>query len=60
MFLIHLYNVLVFCNGTAAYVAVGTLILRFVINKTMGFKVIESEENIGLDKTQHGEVAFNI
>jgi ammonia channel protein AmtB len=31
-----------------------------VINKKIGLKVSESEENIGLDKTQHGETAYNI
>ena len=46
--------------ASAVYAAVGTLILGFVINKTMGLKVSESEENIGLDQTQHGEVAYNI
>ena len=45
--------------ASAVYAAVGTLISGFVINKTMGLKVSESEENIGLDQTQHGEVAYN-
>ena len=46
--------------ASAVYASVCTLILGFVINKTMGLKVSESEENIGLDQTQHGEVAYNI
>jgi len=45
--------------ASAIYAAVCTLIIGFVINKTMGLKVSESEENIGLDQTQHGEVAYN-
>ncbi|MDQ1251493.1 MAG: ammonium transporter, Amt family [Euryarchaeota archaeon] len=45
--------------ASAVYAAVCTLIIGFLINKVMGFKVSESEENIGLDKTQHGEVAYN-
>ncbi len=45
--------------ASAAYAGICTLIIGFLINKTMGFKVSESEENIGLDKTQHGEVAYN-
>jgi Amt family ammonium transporter len=45
--------------ASAVYAAVCTLIIGFVINKTMGLKVSESEENIGLDKTQHGEAAYN-
>jgi Amt family ammonium transporter len=32
---------------------------QYKLNKVMGFKVSESEENIGLDQTQHGEVAYN-
>ncbi len=46
--------------ATAVYASVCTLILGYVINKTMGLKVSESEENIGLDQTQHGEAAYNI
>ena len=46
--------------ASAVYAAVCTLIIGFVINKTMGLKVSESEENIGLDQTQHGEVAYNV
>jgi Amt family ammonium transporter len=42
------------------YAGVCTIIIGFVINKTMGLKVSESEENIGLDKTQHNETAYNI
>ena len=45
--------------ASALYAAFCTLIIGFVINKTMGLKVSESEENIGLDQTQHGEVAYN-
>jgi len=37
--------------ASAVYAAVSTLILGFVINKTMGLKVSESEEKIWLDKT---------
>ena len=44
----------------AIYAPVCTLIIKFVINKTTGLKVSESEENIGLDQIQHGEVAYNI
>jgi len=45
--------------ASAVYASVCTLIIGFIINKTMGLKVSESEENIGLDQTQHGEVAYN-
>ena len=46
--------------ATVVYAAVGTLLIGFVLNRTIGLKVSESEENIGLDKTQHGEIAYNI
>jgi Amt family ammonium transporter len=46
--------------ASAVYASVCTLIFGYIINKTMGLKVSESEENIGLDQTQHGEVAYNI
>jgi ammonia channel protein AmtB len=42
------------------YASVCTIIIGFVINKTIGLKVSESEENIRLDKTKHGETAYNI
>lgn len=45
---------------TAVYAALCTLLIGFVLIRTIGLKVSESEENIGLDKTQHGEVAYNI
>jgi Amt family ammonium transporter len=46
--------------ATIVYAVVGTLLIGFVLNRTIGLKVSESEENIGLDKTQHGEIAYNI
>ncbi len=45
---------------TIIYATVCTIIIGFVLDKTIGLKVTESEENIGLDKTQHGETAYNI
>jgi Amt family ammonium transporter len=45
---------------TLLYASVCTLVIGFVLHKTIGLKVTESEENIGLDKTQHGEAAYNI
>ncbi|HIH94378.1 TPA: ammonium transporter [Methanosarcina acetivorans] len=46
--------------ATLVYASVCTLIIGFVLHKTIGLKVSESEENIGLDRTQHGEAAYNI
>jgi ammonium transporter, Amt family len=45
---------------TLLYASICTLIIGFVLHKTIGLKVTESEENIGLDRTQHGEAAYNI
>jgi ammonium transporter len=45
---------------TIVYAIVGTLLIGFILNRTIGLKVSESEENIGLDKTQHGEIAYNV
>jgi len=45
---------------TLIYASVCTVIIGFVLHKTIGLKVSESEENIGLDRTQHGEAAYNI
>jgi ammonium transporter, Amt family len=45
---------------TMIYASVCTLLIGFILNRTIGLKVTESEENIGLDKTQHGEAAYNV
>ncbi len=45
---------------TIVYASVCTILIGFVLDKTIGLKVTESEENIGLDKTCHGETAYNI
>jgi len=45
---------------TIIYASLCTILIGFVIDRTMGLKVTESEENIGLDKTCHGETAYNI
>jgi Amt family ammonium transporter len=41
---------------TAGYCAVGTLILLWLINVTVGLRVDAESEREGLDVTQHGEV----
>jgi len=45
---------------TIVYAVVCTIIIGFMLQKTIGFKVSVSEENIGLDRTQHGEIAYNV
>ncbi|KAF5412070.1 MAG: putative ammonium transporter [Candidatus Methanogasteraceae archaeon] len=44
---------------TMVYAVVGTIGIGFVLDKTLGLKVSVSEENIGLDQTQHGEKGYN-
>lgn len=38
---------------------VGTLIILFVVDKTMGLRVSEDEERDGLDLSQHGEEGYD-
>ncbi len=45
---------------TIVYAMACTLLIGYVLHKTIGLKVSESDELIGLDKTQHGEAAYNI
>jgi Amt family ammonium transporter len=45
---------------TIAYAGICTILIGFVLDRTIGLKVSESEENIGLDKICHGETAYNI
>ncbi|MBX7056777.1 MAG: ammonium transporter [Leptospirales bacterium] len=40
------------------FCAVGTLILGFLVDRTIGLRVSKKEETLGLDLTQHGEVSF--
>ena len=38
---------------------VGTLILLFLVDKTVGLRVTREEENEGLDLSQHGEEGYD-
>ncbi|MFL5320009.1 MAG: ammonium transporter, partial [Myxococcaceae bacterium] len=44
--------------AAGAYTAVMTVLILFVINKTVGLRVTEDEEREGLDATQHGEAGY--
>ena len=44
---------------TAALAGIVTWILLRVIDKTVGLRVSEEDETIGLDLSQHGEQAYN-
>jgi len=37
---------------------VGTLVLLFVVDKTMGLRVNAADEHEGLDLSQHGEEGY--
>lgn len=58
-------NVSQFFTQVIAVVAAGgyaflvTLVIAFVLHKTMGLRVEKEDEIIGLDQTQHSESAYN-
>lgn len=45
--------------ATIVYSGIGTAILFFIVNKVVGLKVTKEEEAIGLDISQHGEIAYS-
>ena len=46
-------------GAAAAYAVIVTLVISFIIDKTIGFRVEKEDEIIGLDQTQHSESAYN-
>jgi ammonium transporter, Amt family len=40
--------------------AIGTLILLFLVDKTMGLRVSTEDESVGLDLSQHGEEGYDL
>lgn len=45
--------------ATIVYTCIVSWIILKVLDKTMGLRVTDEEEQIGLDLTQHGEAAYN-
>lgn len=45
---------------TIVWSAVATVIIVFIIRKTVGLRVSEEDENEGLDSAEHGETAYNL
>jgi ammonium transporter, Amt family len=45
--------------AAGAYAFIVTLVIAFVLQKTIGLRVEKEEEVIGLDQTQHSESAYN-
>jgi Amt family ammonium transporter len=50
---------LIAVGAAAAYAIVVTLVISFVIDRTIGLRVEKEDEIIGLDQTQHSESAYN-
>jgi len=46
--------------AAAAYSFVVTFVIVTVIDKTIGFRVNDEDEEMGLDTTQHGETGYNL
>ncbi|MDR3340352.1 MAG: ammonia channel protein, partial [Candidatus Symbiothrix sp.] len=56
----HQLGVQVITNVTGAlFAAVMTFILFKIVDKLIGLRVLEKEESIGLDISQHGEMAYS-
>ena len=51
---------LVGIGAAATYSFIITYILVIIIDKTIGFRVNEEDEEMGLDTTQHGETGYNL
>ncbi|AJE04002.1 ammonium transporter [Geobacter pickeringii] len=45
--------------AAGAYAFIVTLVLAFILDKTMGLRVEKEDEIMGLDQTQHSESAYN-
>ncbi len=46
--------------AAGAYAVIVTLIITFVLDKTIGLRVEKEEEIMGLDQTQHSESGYNM
>jgi ammonium transporter, Amt family len=46
--------------STWIYAAVATFVIVKVIDLTIGMRVKESDESLGLDRSQHGEIAYQL
>jgi Amt family ammonium transporter len=55
----QLWIQIVATGASIVYSAVLTFILFFIVDKTLGLKTTKEEESIGLDITQHGEIAYS-
>jgi Amt family ammonium transporter len=46
--------------AAGAYAFIVTLVIAFILDKTIGLRVEKEEEIMGLDTTQHSESAYNM
>lgn len=46
-------------GASVAYSAILTFIIFFVVDKIVGIRVTKEDESVGLDISQHGELAYN-
>jgi Amt family ammonium transporter len=46
-------------GATAVYSVLVTIILYFIVDKTVGFRVDTKSEELGLDLSLHGEEGYN-
>ena len=47
-------------GSTIALAAVGTIVLCIVVHKTVGFRIDEEGESMGLDQSLHGESGYHL
>ncbi|WP_165043352.1 ammonium transporter [Dysgonomonas sp. ZJ709] len=55
----QLWTQVIATGASIAYSAILTIILFFIVNKTIGLRVTKDDESIGLDISQHGEIAYS-
>jgi Amt family ammonium transporter len=46
--------------AAGAYAFIVTLVIAFILDKTIGLRVDKEDEIIGLDQTQHSESGYNM
>ena len=60
MFFLHQFiNQFIGVTFTVVLAAVGTFLIVKVVDATIGLRVDQEDESIGLDLSQHGERAYN-
>ena len=47
-------------GSTIALAAVGTIVLCIIVQKTVGFRIDEEGESMGLDQSLHGESGYHL